>query len=71
MGVVKAEKCDDEDMARLKGLAGGVNYNSNYIGDRDDYSDSQLYEVSFVGITDEVYIGDNQRSFFAIFRASI
>ena len=63
MGVVKAEKCDDEDMARLKGLAGGVNYNSNFIGDRDDSDDLQLYEVSFVGITDELYIGDSERSF--------
>ncbi|MBR3161214.1 MAG: hypothetical protein IKF19_00605 [Bacilli bacterium] len=61
--MVSAVSCDSEDMARLKGLAAGVSYNSEFIGDRSDVGDYQLYNVSFVGLTDEIYVSDSHYTF--------
>ncbi|MEE3343655.1 MAG: hypothetical protein VZS44_06160 [Bacilli bacterium] len=57
--VVKAEVCDSNDMARVRGLAENVNYSYKYIGDEDDY---QLYEVTFVGLSgNNLYVTDSTR----------
>ena len=61
--IVKAASCDDEDMARLKGLAGGVSYNAEYIGDTGEAKTSQDYKVNFIGLTDEIYVSDSHYTF--------
>lgn len=60
---VNASECDSEDIDRLKGIASNITYTSDYIGDKDMTVSSQTYNVSFVGITDEVYISDLYHSF--------
>ena len=61
---VSAVSCDNDDIARLKVLAQNVNYSSDFIGDKDGVNDFQLYNVSFSGLNDEMYISDVKRSFF-------
>lgn len=63
IGVVNAVACDDEDMARLRGLAEGVSYNAKFIGDTGTAESMQDYEVNFIGLTNEIYVGDIYRTF--------
>ncbi|MEE3344215.1 MAG: hypothetical protein VZS44_09015 [Bacilli bacterium] len=64
MSYVNAASCDNDDIARLKGVAFNVSYNSEYIGNKSGSNDYQLYNVSFVGLTDEIYVSDSNYSFF-------
>ena len=61
--IVDAEMCDSEDMARLKGLAAGVSYNSEYIGKSMEADNYQQYRVNFIGLTNEIYISDSHYTF--------
>ena len=63
INIVMAEACDSEDMARLKGLAAGVSYSSEYVGDKPNADSYQQYNVNFIGLTNEIYVGDSHRTF--------
>ena len=63
INMVSAASCDNEDMARLKGLAAGVSYSAEYIGDQVGASSIQDYNVNFIGLTDEIYVSDNHYTF--------
>ena len=63
INTVMAEACDSEDMARLKGLAAGVSYSSEFIGKNIEAATLQDYEVTFTGITDEIYVSDSHYTF--------
>ena len=56
--IVNASSCDSADIERLRVLASNVTYNSDYIGDTDMTVSSQTYNVSFVGLTNELYIAN-------------
>ena len=56
--IVDASSCDSADIERLRVLASNVTYNSDYIGDTDMTVSSQTYNVSFVGLTNELYIAN-------------
>ena len=60
---VNAEVCDSNDIARLKELANNVGYNSNYVGNDVMASSFQEYDVSFYGLTNELYITDYDDTF--------
>lgn len=61
--VVNALACDDEDMARLRGLAEGVSYNAKFIGDTAEGMSYQDYSINFIGLTDEIYVSDSHYTF--------
>lgn len=61
---VSADECSSDEIARLKGVAAGVSYDAEFIGDSDDASDVQNYRLTFTGITDEIYVSDSHYSFF-------
>jgi len=54
---VFAEICDAEYMANLKEQVKNISVDYNYVGDIRGDGDYQLYEVSFTGMTKDVYIG--------------
>lgn len=56
--IVNASSCDSADIERLKVLASNVTYNSDYIGDTDEDVSIQTYNVSFVGLNDELYVAN-------------
>lgn len=60
---VKAEACDNEDIAKLKELVKNITYHSEYVGARDLRIDLQSYDVSFdFGELDgKIYIADSVR----------
>ena len=60
---VNAEACDNNDIARLKEIANNVGYNSNYVGNDLASSSYQDYDVSFYGLTDELYVTDYDDNF--------
>ena len=58
VNVVNASSCDSADIERLRVLASNVTYNSDYIGDTDEDVSIQTYNVSFVGLNDELYVAN-------------
>lgn len=66
VNVVNADDiCSDEELAREKEIANNISYNYEFIGNKDVMVSYQTYNVSFTGITDDVYITDDSNSFYA------
>ena len=57
---VFADVCDAEYMANLKEQVNNISIDYNYVGDIRGDGDYQLYEVSFTGMIDDIYIGTAQ-----------
>lgn len=59
INVVDADDiCSDEELAREKEIANNISYNYEFIGDKDNTVGYQTYNVSFDGVTSDVYISD-------------